>query len=327
MIQINTVGAKSLPSIENAGPDRFEIQAPFTTISHPAYKPAQAGSADLIYSSYLGGSDWDFGYGIARDETGAVFLVGQTPSPDFPTTPGTFKTRISGTDAFVVKFDPATNTLIYATYLGGKDMDNAWGVAVEGGLAYVAGETQSDNFPVSANAFDPSCGSDGECDSSAEGPVTDAFLAVLSPDGKTLRYATFLGGQSADAAHSVAVQSGEIFLTGITNSSDFPSAGYRQNGDAFAVKFVKTNQLAYGLLLGGSDVDAGYSIAVLDGEAYIAGETSSQDFPAGGYKGNRDAFAAKIDDQGTLMYNTLIGGAGDDIGAAITVDAAGQAFI
>jgi len=160
-----------------------------------------AGNA-LVFSTYLSGNCCDdFSFGIATDHAGNAYVTGLAFSDDFPITPGAFQATHRGfTDAFVTKFG-AIGNLIYSTYLGGDNFEGGEGIAVDGsGNAYVAGYTDSTNFPT-ANPFQAALG--GNCPG-GDTVCPDAFVAKLSPDGSALIYSTYLGGQDEDSAAGVA---------------------------------------------------------------------------------------------------------------------------
>ena len=252
--------------------------------SHNAYTDAfvvklnPAGS-ELAYATFLGGGSMEDGNAIAVDGAGSAYVTGSTGSSDFPTTPGAFdpSLNIHG-DAFVVKLNPAGSGLAYATFLGGNDADQGYGIAVDGaGSAYVTGFTNSGDFPTTPGAFDPS-----------HNAYTDAFVVKLNPAGSGLAYATFLGGGSGDEGHAIAVDgAGSAHVTGRTDSSNFPitlgafDTSHNGNLDAFVIKLNPTgSELAYGTFLGGSDSDYGYGIVVDGaGSAYVTGYTFSSNFP------------------------------------------------
>ena len=160
------------------------------------------GSA-LVYSTYLGGSGYDLGNGIAVDSLGSAYVSGSTESTDFPVTPGAFQTACGGGttggcyDAFVTKFNPQGSALVYSTYLGGSGNDYNPNIAVDSsGNAYVTGTTQSTDFPVTPGAFQTTCGSARHCE--------NAFVTKLNPTGSALVYSTYLGG-SGDTGNGIAV--------------------------------------------------------------------------------------------------------------------------
>ena len=165
-----------------------------------------AGSA-LVYSTYLGGSDYDVAWDIAVDAAGNAYVTGQTHSSNFPTTPGAFQTSYGGGayDAFITKLNAAGSALLYSTYLGGSDYDEGSGIAVDAtGNAYVTGLTYYFNFPTTAGAFRTS-----------PAGYYDAFVTKLNAAGSDLVYSTYLGGSSADGGYGIAVDAtGNIYVTG-----------------------------------------------------------------------------------------------------------------
>jgi hypothetical protein len=158
----------------------------------------------LSYSTYLGGSDYDNGLGIAVDSAGNAYVTGYTSSINFPTSNPLQPTMHGGTDAFVTAIDPTGATLLYSTYLGGSGNDAGRGIAVDSaGDAYVTGYTYSTDFPTS-NPLQPT-----------NRGGSDAFVAALDPTGATLLYSTYLGGSLEDGGNGVAVDSaGNAYVTG-----------------------------------------------------------------------------------------------------------------
>src|SRR5262249_47691284 len=149
------------------------------------------GSA-FVYSTYLGGSLGEIGYGIAADAAGNAYVVGTTGSPDFPLV-NPFQTN-KGLDAFVTKLKPDRSAVVYSTYLGGNNDDYGFAIAVDKtGSASVTGFTGSDDFPT-LNAFQPQY----------EG-YSDAFVTKFTHEGNALRYSSYLGGSGADGGQGVAV--------------------------------------------------------------------------------------------------------------------------
>ena len=193
------------------------------------------GSA-LVYSTYLGGSKFDWTNAIAVDGTGNVYLTGQSLSSDFPTTPGAFQTANGGLyDAFVVKINSTGSALVYSTYLGGLDWDQGNGIAVDStSSAYVTGWTLSPNFPT-ASPLQKKFGGHHQ---------PDAFVSKISPTGSALAYSTFLGGSGNDSGGGIAMDStGNAYVTGSTNSTDFPTENPLQpanagESDAFVAKIL-----------------------------------------------------------------------------------------
>jgi YVTN family beta-propeller protein len=298
-----------------------------------------SGSA-LAYSTYLGGTGDDDGDAVVVDANGSAYVTGSSKSTDFPTTAGALQPIWPGglnSAAFVTKLNPTGTALVYSTYLDGTGDDQGRGIAIDAsGNAYIAGETDSTNFPTTAGAFQ----------TARAGNTFDAFVTKLDPTGSALVYSTYLGGARADRAFGIALDALDnpnAYVAGRTSSSDFPTtAGAFQTTsagltDVFVTKLDPTGAaLVYSTYLGGSRDDRGRGIAVgASGYAYITGEVESADFPATAgapqttLGSTRDAFVTKLDPTGsTLVYSTYLGGAtSTERGAAITLDAAGSAYI
>jgi hypothetical protein len=287
------------------------------------------GSA-LDYATFLGGSSGDLGHSIAVDPGGQASVTGYTNSSDFPTSQGAFDRTHNGGDAFVVKLGSNGSALVYSTFLGGSLYDEGYDIAVDSsGAAYVTGATESFDFPTTSGAFD----------TAYNGGDTDAFVVELNRNGSALVFGAFLGGSDYDVGYGIALgPNWEAFVTGNTRSPDFPFTsgafdktynGGDRYGDAFVVRLGSDGRsLFWGTFLGGSNSDVGYGISVnWDYQACITGETSSSDFPttAGAFDtnyhgGDSDAFVAKLDWIGHLVYATFLGGAGAEYGRGIAVD-------
>jgi len=293
-----------------------------------------ASGSGLIYSTYLGGSGDDRGYGIAVDASGNAYVTGPTHSNDFPTANALQASRGGGLrDVFVTKLDATGSALIYSTYLGGLGDDRGYGIAVDPlGNAYVTGSTDSTDFPT-ANAFQMENGGND-----------DAFIAKLNVSGSALIYSTYLGGGGTDQGRGIAADSsGSAYVTGLTGSTDFPTYyAYHQNynGGAYDAFVTKLNgpgsMLIYSTYLGGGGTDQGQAIAVdSSGYAFLTGSTNSANFPTrNGFAyqmenaGNDDAFVTKLNISGTsLLYSGYLGGSGNDYGQGIAVNSSGNAYV
>jgi hypothetical protein len=259
------------------------------------------GGTALIYATYLGGSTFDSPSGIALDASGNAYVDGDTRSTNFPTTPGAFQASYPGGSfsGYVAKLNATGTGLIYATYLGGSGFDQLGGIAVDStGNGYVTGQTNSTNFPT-ANPLQ----------ATLKGSY-NAFVTKLNPSGTALVYSTYLGGSGNDDGTAIAVDSaGEAYISGNTSSTDFPTANPVQasnaggGNDAFVSKLdAAGTTLLFSSYLGGSSNELGQAIAIdASGNIYVAGSTSSTDFPTtpgafqGSYGGGgSDAFLAKI---------------------------------
>ena len=297
--------------------------------------------SSLIYSTYLGGSRADVAYGIAVDASGNAYITGLTYSKNFPTA-SPLQGRFGGGkfDAFVAKIDATGSALVYSTFLGGRGVDRGNGIAVDAsGNAYVAGSTDSSNFPT-VSALQPH----------RVGSGRDAFVAKLNAAGSRLVYSTYLGGSGSNGGSAIAVDIwGDAYVTGTTNSTDFPTASALQPSfgggrwDAFVAKLNAAGAtLVYSTYLGGIGEEIASGIAVDRlGNAYVVGSTGwrfpfehSTNFPTvnplqptyGG--GQSDAFVAKIDSSGSaLVYSTYFGGSGYDTASGIAVDPSGHAYV
>jgi hypothetical protein len=309
--------------------------------------PSAVGTAQLVYSSYLGGDINDIGNGIAVDATGKVYVAGVTQSTTFPQvgmqiTPGQTSTGDAG-NAFLSKFDPTvagTPGLLYSTYIGGSGVgssflfgfaDTAQAVAVDSTAdAYLVGGTMSTDFPTAGAAISPvsaACGANGQ---------GSAFITVVNTTAQTLTYSRCLSGNpGAESAFGVnlgtgvpSVNTGITYITGTTSSANFPvtpgsipPAGVLTKGVAFvSLLNTLTGTLQYSTFLGGTNSDTGFSIASDSaGLAYVAGLTASADFPItqGALQEARNnpigtAFVSKISPNGQgladLVYSTYFGG-------------------
>ncbi|WP_226673453.1 SBBP repeat-containing protein [Rossellomorea aquimaris] len=283
-----------------------------------------AGS--LVFSSYLGGANSDFGLHIATDLSGNAYVSGNTSSTNFPTL-NAFQGTFGGVqDAFITKVDPA-GALIYSSYLGGSVSDSVSGLTTDsGGNVYVTGETSSTDFPTQ-NAFQ-----------GVYGGNVDAFVTKVDPTG-SLVYSSYLGGTGREQAQGIAIDSsGNAYVTGSTGSINFPTQNafqgtYQGVQDAFVTKINPTGSLIYSSYLGGTGQDDGSSIATdSSGNAYVTGLTFSNDFPTqnafqGTYGGAKDAFVTKVDPTGSLIYSSYLGGAGQDEGSSIATDSSGNAYV
>ena len=318
-----------------------------------------AGSA-LVYSSYIGGSSYDYGIAIAVDSSGNAYVTGYTESIDFPIVnqiPGACQhgCGTGGVDVFITKINAAGSALVYSSLFGGNGYDQANAVAVDSsGNVYVTGYTFSSDFPI-VNPIPGAC--QGYCGGGPYGNgYGDAFVTKINPAGSSLIYSSLLGGSSGDEATAVAVDSsGNVYVTGVTQSSDFPNPNQIQgacqgicgtSGDpwgwAFVTKFnAAGSALVYSSYIGGSSGDAALGIAVDGfGNAYVTGLTQSSDFPVvdqipgacqgscGTGNGADDGFVTKINAAGSaLVYSSYVGGSGSDVGRGIAVDSSGNVYV
>jgi uncharacterized repeat protein (TIGR01451 family) len=293
-----------------------------------------AAGDNLIYSTYLGGGRWDYGFCLAIDDTGNAYVGGFTHG-SFPITSGAAQTTFGGSgDGFVVKLGPDGSTLLYSTYLGGYSWEGIDGIAIDNaGNAYLAASTHSTDFPTTPGAWDR------VCDNCQTNFSTDAAVAKLNADGSQFIYSTLVGGADAPGGETfrdVAIDSaGNAYLTGYTHSTDFPtttnalqpSFGGGQQ-DAVVTKLNPDGSaLLYSTYLGDSGTDRGFGITIDGlGNAYIIGHTDSTNFPTAvplqaTNGGGQDVFVVELNADGSaLLYGTYLGGSGDDQSGGIAIN-------
>jgi uncharacterized protein (TIGR03437 family) len=343
----------------------FAGMGPLIITAGDAFVAKFTADGELVYSTYLGGTDDDAVMGMAVDAEGNAYLGGITKSSNFPTTPGAAQTAYGGVgkpihtggDGYLSKISADGKTLIYSTFIGGNDGDTVLGVAVTGnGVAYVTGQSLSPNFPTTTGAFQTAYRGDGKAEVFKTG---DAFVAQVASDGSSFVYSTLLGGTSDETGAAIAVTAeGNAVITGFTNSTDFPVTAdpiqgafgglggqlYVVYGDAFVTKLSPDgSSLVYSTYLGGTLDEMGYDIALDSiGCAYVTGSTLSANFPvtegafqttyggAGGetFWSSGDVFVTKINETGEkLLYSTFIGGTLDDRAFGIAVDSKDRAIV
>jgi len=272
----------------------------------------------LTWNTFLGGTSSDNGYGIAVDGSGNVYVAGVSQA-----TWGSPIRDYSGGngDAFAAKLD-GTGNLMWNTFLGGNLQDVGHAIAVDGnGNVYVAGYSDATwGAPVRAYLGD-----------------YDAFAAKLDGSGNLI-WNTFLGGSDkvnpnkGDIGHAIAVDgSGNVYVTGYSNDTwGSPIRAYTNSRDAFAAKLNGSGNLAWNTFLGSGGDDFGWGIAVDgSGNSYVAGEAcGSWGSPVRAYAGWCDGFAAKLDNSGSLAWNTFLGCSEDgDNAEAIAVDGSGNVHV
>ncbi len=307
-----------------------------------------ATGTDLLYSTYLGGplsnTADDIGCGIRVDSSQNIYVAGITSSTDFPTTPGVFQPNYGdgGKDAFVTKINPSLpreQQLVYSTYLGGSDVDTGNSIALDAdNYAYVVGTTKSTDFPVNSST----------CNTTGGASCYDAFVTKVNLTASARVYSKYLGGSGAEEGYGIAVfrnpldpvgSQDHAYVAGISvkhGADPFPTiaGAYREtntgavgSGDAFVVRYSYDGSTReYSTLLGGNGdekVDEAVGLAVDGyGVAYVAGSTTSTDFPLAGavqpvYGGSMDGFVAQLDPYQTtpaqqLVFSTYVGGSGAD---------------
>lgn len=340
---------------------RYVLKGPATVgFSVTGYERTQALVIDpvIAYSTYFGGSSTERVDGVAVDGLGHAYLTGTTFSADLPLANPLQPAPGNTVDAYVAKLDPSQSgvaSLIYSTYLGGSESDQALDIAADAlGNAYVGGVTGSANFPTTiATAFQPTFAG-GSCPSHR--PCVDGFVTKLDATGSALLYSTYLGGTAGNPDHvnGIAVNSlGHVWVVGNTNSASFPtSAGAFQPAiapgtcgeapcpDPYVAKLDPSQagaaSLLYSTYLGGTFFEIGIGVAADGlGRAHVGGLVASTDFPVvnalrGTLNGPEDGWAAVVDPSlsgaASLVYSTYLGGSSGDIVTAVAADATGHTY-
>ena len=292
-------------------------------------------TGNIVWATRTGGSDWDAAGDLEVAKDGSVYVLGQTQSADFPTTPDAVQRKFAGPrrDVFVLKLD-AAGKIIYSTLLGGSKNDEPGGFAVaDDGTVYVSGTTWSDDFPGVRARFGP-------------GGAPDGFIARLRPGDPRSLQSVLIGGKGRDPVGGLALDhAGNLFASGATSSSDFPLKNPLQAHlggelDGFLMKLRLSDwSLLFSTYLGGSKLDFVMAVALDSaGNPIVSGTTASDDFPTtpGAYqrqrRGNYDAFVTKLDrDGGRIIWSTHYGGSTEGPGpydnGSMAVDEHGRVWV
>ncbi len=315
-IAVDSQGNAYVAGSATAGfPTVSAFQSTFGGGTNDAFVLKLNSSGTLVYSTYLGGSGDDTANAVAVDGSGNAYVAGETHSSNFPLK-SAFQSTQSGDDAFVTKLASTGKSLDYSTYLGGSSGNLATGIALDSSSnAYVAGITVSTDFPTTTGVVQTRFGGGSE----------DGFVTEVKADGSAWVYSTYLGGSGADDALGVAVDAaGEAYVTGVTNSSNFPTADAAQpalGGNSAANVFVSklnagATALVFSTYYGGTLDDVGTGIA-LDSfaDAYVTGKTTSSGYPVsnafqGSLIGTSDAFVTEFSNTGFVVYSSFLGGVG-----------------
>lgn len=295
----------------------------------------------LVYSTYLGGGGFDAGNAIAVNSDGQAYITGETSSADFPITAGAFQSIPAsvGQNGFVTQLNSSGSDLIYSTFLGGNGLINrCTGIAIDvGGNAYVTGNTTSINFPTTSEAFQTTTAAS-----------ISGFATKLNSNGTNLIYSTYLRAEAGTQSGGLGItidSAGYAYVTGFTDGENFPTTigafqtipGSGVGIDAFITKLNQSGTgLIYSTYLGGNAQDFATSIAIdEEGNAYVAGQTSSSNFPVteGAFQttfpiSSTQAFVTKLNSTGTaLYYSTFLGGSIENSALDIKIDGDGHAYV
>ena len=264
----------------------------------------------LQWNTFLGGTGVDYGYGVAVDSSGNVYLTGYSNA-----TWGNPLQPFSGNiDAFAAKLD-GNGALLWNSFLGGTGGDEGYGIAVDSsGSVYMFGESSA-TWGSPIRAYSGSM---------------DAFAVKLDNSGALL-WNTFLGGTGSDYSRGIAVDSsGNVYVAGLSNSNwGSPIILYSSSWDSFVAKLNSSGALQWNAFLGGTGIDTGNGIVVdSSSNVYVTGFSSATwGNPVRLYSGNFDAFAAKLNSGGVLLWNTFLGENGDDTGWGIALDSSSNVYV
>ncbi len=284
----------------------------------------------LIYSTFVGGSGYEYDWGFAIDSNANTYVSGPTGSNDFPNTTGVIKNKNVGGDIFVFKLNSNGSSLEYSTYIGGSNHENSKDIVIDSNNnIYITGATNSANFPVTINAFD-----------STYNGYEDVYVLKINSMGSLLIYSTFIGGSQNETGMGITIDTyGQAYITGLTESIEFPNTineisilDYKEY-DVFVLKLnLQGSSIIYSTVIGGSKADHGWEI-IIDriGNSYVSGTTESNNFPITKnsydetFNGIIDAFIFKLNPNGSkLLYSTFLGGNDSDRGRGLAFDSNGN---
>ena len=327
-IQKSTNGATSWAPVNNGVPSSQVMTIIADRTNASTFYAATAGGG--VIKTTNGGTSWTKAInGLGSSEIQA--LAADPANSAIMYAAGSSNSQ----EAFVAKLNGSGSGILFSTFLGGSGGDSGNGIAVDGGGSiYVAGHTNSQNFPT-VNAIQSAPSETEIC--------TNAFVTKINPAVPSYVFSTYLGGSKCDRANAIALDSiGNVYVTGSTTSSDFVTAnafqstiGDQFNGDAFVTRLSATGSMTYSTYLGGNGGDTGNGIAVdISGNAHVTGITASTNFPtqnpiqpaqAGG---TGDVFVTKLNAAGSgLLYSTYLGGPDTDMGRGIALDSTGNAYV
>jgi hypothetical protein len=278
------------------------------------YNPAYPLMIDptLQWHTFMGSSDYDNGRGIAVDGSGNIYVVG-TSRANWGTP---VNAHVGSYDPFVAKLD-SSGSLLWNTFMGATGEDRGYAIAVDGsGNVYVAGYSSATwGAPVNAHSG---------------GVGYDAFATKLDSSGSLL-WNTFMGSSSYDYGNAIAADdSGNVYVAGESHATwGTPVNPHAGSSEAFAAKLNSSGSLLWNTFMGSSSYDDGYAITIdSSGNVYVAGYSSDNwGTPVNPAAGSGEAFAAKLNSSGSLLWNTFMGATGEDRGYAIAVDGSGNVYV
>ena len=303
-----------------------------------------ADATEVIFATYLGGTDWELAYGLSVNSLDEPYITGFTRSENYPTTTSAWQTTHGGgfIDGFATRLSADGTSAVFSSYLGGSNRDYIYDIEVdEAGNAYFTGITHSDDFPLTAAAFQNTLG--GEA---------DAFVAKAAADGSSLVFSTYVGGDKIEIGQDIILNAdGEVFIGGNTSSHNFPiSADAVQSAlrtstdgveeDGFVAKLSSDGEeLLVGTYLGGEQLDGIFTLTLDESEnILVSGSTYSTDFPTSGNAfqrylngsglGNGEVFVSKLSPNADeILFSTLLGGDNLEFVKSIKINSEDQILV
>jgi Beta-propeller repeat len=297
-----------------------------------------ADGSTLLYSTYVGGSSYEWASSVAVDSSGNAYAGGVTQSSNFPVTPGAlhlFNTSVNGYTGFILKLNATGSALIYSAEVGNASVPS---IAIDSaGDVYATGTTSGSPFETTSGAYKTTVGTT-KCPGFGTGGQSESYVMELNPGGSAPVFSTYISDCEQGAA--IAVQNGEAYITGSTQQNHPVTSGvvqptYGGGFDAFVTKLnTAGSALVYSTYLGGTDIDQGNGIAVDNsGNTIVGGFTFSTNYPvANAFQGTAttsgDAFVTKLNPTGTaFVYSTYLGGSAGAWVSAVAIDSTGNAYV
>lgn len=303
-----------------------------------------ADATEVIFATYLGGTDWELAYGLSVNSLDEPYITGFTRSENYPTTASAWQTTHGGgfIDGFATRLSADGTSAVFSSYLGGSNRDYIYDIEVdEAGNAYFTGITHSDDFPLTAAAFQNTLG--GEA---------DAFVAKAAADGSSLVFSTYVGGDKIEIGQDIILNAdGEVFIGGNTSSHNFPISadavqsalrtspdGVKEDGFVAKLSF-DGEELLVGTYLGGEQLDGIFTLTLDESEnILVSGSTYSTDFPTSGNAfqrylngsglGNGEVFVSKLSPNADeILFSTLLGGDNLEFVKSIKINSEDQILV
>jgi len=326
-----------------SGQDEIEIESSYSL--HEFVVSISVGSYDhsfplvidpMVYSTFIGRDDLNYGYDIVVDENDRAYIVGSTNSDIFPIEGSCYDPVYNGgtSDIIVVCIDPDGKSLFYSTYVGGRSYDSGYDITIdEDRNVYVTGYTGSNNFPTTDGCYQEEIGG-----------MSDTFVFSLNESGSELRYSTYLGGDGSEVGEGIVLdEAHNTYITGHTTGEDFPTTpdcyDDSYNGgdwDGFISSFTSDGSgLRYSTLFGGNQTDYPYELDLDENNnAFVTGYTMSPNFPVtpgcfnDTYVNQSEIFVLCMDEDGSdLVYSTYVPGDGGEMGYHLLVEDNGKALV